>query len=263
MKIRLWILLLLSLTLTACGAGNVPGEEADTPQTVQPEVKPPEAISPDETEDPVPAPELPPLEGTPLTEEELAQANEAFHIYGKPDGDRALEYACFFTSFYEDVTELNLEEFLRYYFNGSSEVTDEDAEEFRALAALPGFPFSEESLETWENRPGGLPVPVHRIPRAAVDETLETCAGITTADLKNTENVLYLPDYDAYYNFTSDYGPGFFEAAEGAWDGDTARLRSESSWWGDGGKSVRELTLREEDGRWLIRSFLLLPAGDG
>ena len=37
--------------------------------------------------------------------------------------------------------------------------------------------------------------------RTAVDETLEACAGITTADLKNTGWILYLPDYDAYYNF--------------------------------------------------------------
>lgn len=261
LKIRLLILLLLSLTLTACGAENLPGEEADPPQMVQPE-EPPEAVSPDETEDPAPAREIPPLEGTPLTEEELAQVNEAFNAYGNADGGRALEYACFFTSSYEDVTELNFEEFLRYYFNESSEVLDGDAEEFRALAALPGFPFSGESLEAWENRPGGLPVPVHRIPRAAVDETLKTCAGITTADLKNTDGTLYLPKYDSYYNFTSDYGPGWFEAAEGARDGDTVRLRSEALRHEEG-EAVRELALREEDGRWLIQSFAVLPTGNG
>jgi len=240
-------------------AFDIPGEAADPPQIVQREEEPPEAVLP---EDPAPAREIPPLEGTPLTEEELAQANEAFRVYGESDNDKALELSCFFPSSYADVTELNLEEFLRYYFHENSEMTDEDAEEFRALAALPGFPFRAESLESWENRPGGLPVPIHRIPRAAVDETLETYAGITTADLKNTENVLYLPDYDAYYNFTSDYGPGFFEAAEGARDGDTARLRSEPV-WRDGGEVVRELTLRKKDGRWLIQSFTSLPAGNG
>lgn len=139
MKIHLMILLLLSLALTACGAERAPEETADPLQIVQPA----EDASPDEPEDPASARGIPPLEGTPLTEEELAQVNEAFNAYGKPDGGRALEYACFFTSSYEDVTELNLEEFLRYYFNGSGEVLDGDAEEFRALAALPGFPFSE------------------------------------------------------------------------------------------------------------------------
>lgn len=261
MKIRLWILLLLSLTLTACGAENIPAEEADPPQTVQSEAEPPETVSPDETEDPAPAPELPPLEGTPLTEEELARANEAFNCYEHPS-DKAQELGCFFTSSYEDVTELNLEEFLRYYFTDNHDLTDEDAEEFRALAALPRFPWDAEDLERWGNVPSGLPVPVHRIPRAAVDKTLETYAGITTADLKNTNSILYLFDYDSYYNFTSDYGPGSFQAAEGARDGGTVRLRSEPV-WGDGGEVIQELTLREEDGRWLIQSFTRLPAGNG
>ena len=98
--------------------------------------------------------------------------------------------------------------------------------------------------------------------RAAVDETLEACAGITTADLKNTGWILYLPDYGAYYNFTSDYGPGWFEAAEGVRDGDTARLRPEALWHEEG-EVVRELTLREEDGRWLIQSFTRISTENG
>ena len=207
------------------------------------------------------SPALPPLEGTPLTEEEIAQANQAFSVYGT-DNESALELACFFTSFYEDVTELDFEEFLRYYFVENTDLEDEDTEEFQALAALPGFPFDKESLETWGNRPGGLPVPVHRIPRAAVDRTLETYAGITTADLKNTDSILYLPDYDSYYNFTSDFGPGFFQPEEGVRDGDTVILRSEPV-WGDGGEVIQELTLREEDGRWLIQSFTRISTENG
>lgn len=260
MKVRCLILLLLFLTLAACGAEKTPAEEpeADLAGTVQPEEPPAESVQPKEA--PPEDPALPPLEGTPLTEEELAQADEVFNCYGHPS-DKAQELGCFFTSFYEDVTELNLEEFLRYYFTDNHDLTDEDAKEFQALAALPGFPFPEESLETWGNRPGGLPVPVHRISRAAVDKTLETYSGITTADLKNTNGILYLSDYDSYYNFTSDYGPGSFQVAEGARDGDTVRLRSEPV-WGDGGDVIQELTLREEDGRWLIQSFTRL-AGNG
>ena len=94
--------------------------------------------------------------------------------------------------------------------------------------------------------------------RAAVDETLEACAGITSADLKNTGGILYLPDYDAYYNFTSDYGPGWFEAAEGVRDGDTARLRSEALWHEEG-EVVRELT-PPGGGRPLAESVLPLPS---
>lgn len=252
MKIRFLILLLLICVLTACGAEKAPAVPADPPPAAQPEETPAET----------PAAETPPLEGTPLTAEELAQVDEAFNSYAHAGNEKALEAGCFFTSCYEDVTELNFEEFLRYYFTDSHDLTDQDAEEFQALAALPGFHWDAEDLERWGNVPSGLPVPVHRIPRAAVDRTLETYAGITTADLKNTDSVLYLSDYDSYYTFTSDYGPGFFQAAEGARDGNTVRLRSEPA-WADGGEVIQELTLREEDGRWLIQSFTRRPAGNG
>ena len=180
MKNRFLILLLLlcALGLTACGAKKAPALPPE--ETVQPEEAPPEK-----------APALPPLEGTPLTAEELARAGEAFDCYGHPS-DRARELGCFFTSSYEDVTELDFEAFLQYYFVESSELEDSDAEEFRALAALPGFHWDAEDLERWGNVPSGLPVPVHRISKAAVDRTLETYAGITTADLKNTDSILYL-----------------------------------------------------------------------
>lgn len=254
----LMLLLALILGLTACGAEKAAPPEDPPAETVGPEEEPPENIPPEEGR---PEGALPPLEGTPLTEEELARADEAFNCYGHPS-DKARELGCFFTSTYADVTELNLEEFLRYYFNGSSEVTDEDGEEFRALAALPGFPWDAEDLERWGNVPSGLPVPVHRISGAAVNKTLETCAGITAADLKNTEGILYLSNYDSYYNFTSDYGPGSFQPAEGVRDGDTARLRSEPV-WGNGGEVIQELTLREKDGRWLIQSFSMYPVENG
>lgn len=262
MKIRFLIslLLVLALGITSCGAETIPENppEADPPETAQPEETPMETDpagtdSPEETA-------LPPLEGTLLTEEELVQAEEAFHSRAYPN-DRSLELGCFFTSTYADVTELDLKEFLFYYFFESQTLEDSDAEEFLALAALPGFPFTEV-LKDEAPLPCGVPAPIHRIPRSAVNKTLETYAGITTADLKNTENVLYLPDYDAYYNFTSDYGPGWFQPVEGARDGDTVRLRSQPMGH-MGTQVVQELTLREEGDRWLIRSFIFLPTGNG
>ena len=263
MKIRFLIplLLVLALGLTSCGAETIPEKppEAAPPETAQPEEPPPETDpagtdSPEETA-------LPPLEGTPLTAEELAQADEAFNCYGHP-GDKAQELGCFFTSSYEDVTELDFEAFLQYYFVESAELGDGDVEEFQALAALPDFPWDAEDLERWGNVPSGLPVPVHRIPRAAVDQTLETYAGITAAGLKDTSGILYLSDYDSYYNFTSDYGPGAFQPVEGVRDGDTVRLRSGPA-WGNGGEVIQELALREEEGRWLIQSFNSYPVENG
>lgn len=263
MKNRFLILLLLTfvLGLTACGPEK-------TLPAVPPEEPPLEEIPeepPAEEADAVPpenAAALPPLEGTPLTAEELARADEAFNCYAHAGNEKALELGCFFTSYYEDVTELDFEEFLRYYFVESTDLEDGDKEEFQALAALPGFHWDAEDLERWGNVPSGLPVPVHRISGAAVNKTLETYAGITAADLKNTDGILYLPDYDSYYNFTSDYGPGFFQPAEGVRDGDTVRLRSEPV-WADGGEVIQELKLREEDGRWLIQSFTRRPVENG
>ena len=263
MKIRFLIplLLVLALGLAACGAETSPESppEADPPETAQPEETPTETDpagtgSPEETA-------LPPLKGTPLTAEELAQADEAFNCYGHP-GDKARELGCFFTSSYEDVTELDFEDFLQYYFVESTELGDGDAEEFQALAALPGFPWDAEDLERWGNVPSGLPVPIHRISGAAVNKTLETYAGITAASLNDTSGILYLSDYDSHYNFTSDYGPGSFQPAEGVRDGDTVRLRS-GPVWGNGGEVIQELTLREEEGRWLIHSFTSYPVENG
>lgn len=262
MKNRFPILLLLTLTLglTACGEEKAPATPPEEPpaETVRPEEAPAESVPPEEGQ---PEGALPPLEGTPLTEEELARADEAFNCYGHP-GDKARELGCFFTSAYADVTELDFEAFLQYYFVESTELEDGDAEEFRALADLPDFPWDAEDLERWGNVPSGLPVPVHRISGAAVNKTLETYAGITAADLKNTEGILYLSDYDSYYNFTSDYGPGSFQSAEGVRDGDTVRLRSGPA-WGNGGEVIQELTLREKDGRWLIQSFAVYPVENG
>lgn len=256
-----WFVLLLVLSvlsLAACGAEPAASPEEPPAEALPPEEVPAETLPPEDAALPEPQP---PLEGTPLTAEELAQAGEAFNCYEHPS-DKARELGCFFTSSYEDVTELDFEAFLRYYFVESSELEDGDAEEFQALAALPGFHWDAEDLERWGNVPSGLPVPVHRISKAAVDRTLETYAGITTADLKNTDGILYLTDYDSYYNFTSDYGPGSFQPAEGVRDGDTVRLRSEPV-WGDGGEVIQELTLREEDGRWLIQSFTSYPVENG
>ena len=96
-----------------------------------------------------------------------------------------------------------------------------------------------------------IPTPTRRYPRAAVDATLQKYAGITTADLTNTEGVLYLPEYDAYYNFTSDWGPGMFQPDGGEKLGDTVRF-----WTQEGSsRNYTVLTLENVDGTWLIRSF--------
>lgn len=183
-----------------------------------------------------------------LTEDELAAANEALAtMVTDPETHetRATVVNGFFLSTYDTPQALSLERFL-YLFPTGKLLTDEDAEEFAALAALPDFPHGDAAL------PSDLSVPTHRFARADVDAALLQYAGITTDDLTDTDGVLYLPEYDAYYNFTSDFGAAVFVCTGGAKDGDTVRL------WGDpiGETAARRvLTLRQQDGQWLIQSY--------
>lgn len=152
---------------------------------------------------------------------------------------------------YDRAEELSLAEFLRYYPNDELLRVDnaEDQAQFEALAQLEDFPFQAE--EDFMPSLTSIPTPTRRYPRAAVDATLQKYAGITTADLTNTEGVLYLPEYDAYYNFTSDWGPGMFQPDGGEKLGDTVRF-----WTQEGSsRNYTVLTLENVDGTWLIRSF--------
>ena len=190
--------------------------------------------------------------GTPLTQEEIDRVNEAFSpLEEREDGTYATAVSGFFTSYYDRPEDLNFQEFLRY-FPGDGTLGEADAQEFAALAALPGFPWRED-LGTKEVRVTDLPVPTHRILRSSVDDTLRRYAGITTAELTNTDGVFYLEDYGAYYTFTSDFGPGAFPCVGGVWDENGARLWTRPR--EDGSRSV--LTLRAEEGRYLIQSFTM------
>ena len=74
--------------------------------------------------------------------------------------------------------------------------------------------------------------------------------------------MLYLPGYDAFYNFTSDFGPGSFQATKGARDGDTLLLWAEPAPYAED-QSVREAAFRKEGERWLIQSFTSYPVKNG
>ena len=241
MKRFLPFLLLLSLLL-------LPGC-TDTPDAAPDDVPTP-AVT-----DEQPAP--PSTEGwEPLTEAELEQAREALVSAAyDPDTGRtdATEISCFFTAYYDRVEELPLKNFLRYYPRGEQLQGDNahDRAEFEALQQLEDFPFRPE--EGGISSLDSMPVPVKRYPRAVVDATLQKYAGITIADLTDTEGVLYLPEYDAYYNYTSDWGPGTFQPEGGERSDGAVRL-----WQCVGpaeGRQYEVLTLEQADGAWLIRSY--------
>ena len=220
MKRYLPLCLLLTLCLTAC-----------TPQA-----------APVETT--APSPEEPRA----LTQKEIDQVNEAFSPQvERDDGTSPAPVNGFFASYYDDVKGLDFAAFLEYYPDDGT-LSAEDEAESDALKALPGYP--------WGVSPGS--VPTHRFLRASVDETLERYAGITTADLTSTDDVPYLEGYDAWYNFTSDFGSASFLCAGGQVDeaAGTALLWTDE--WEDG--SRRELVLEQDGEGWHIRSFRIDPS---
>ena len=183
----------------------------------------------------------------PLSAEELAWFNDWLEpiVQDKQGNDIGVNVrCCFLTSFYDDVTELNFEEFMRY-FPGDGSRTSEA--EFESLREVDGWPFGwVESLEK-------MPVPVHNYSKRLVDLILGEYAGISTEDL-DTSAVAYLPEYDAYYNYTSDAGFGTFTCTQGEKDGDLVRLYDDSY-------GVKLLTLRQVgDSAYQIISHQLLES---
>lgn len=180
-----------------------------------------------------------------LTQEQVDRANEAFQadVFLPDGGTGPSEISCFFTSSYDDPTQIDLEEFLRYC--PLSELVGEtaDREEYRDVL----------KASFWDEYSAApdflLPTPMHRYPREKVSALLEKYTGVSVDQLDWGE-MLYLEEYDAFYNFTSDYGPGFFTCAGGQITEDTVLLWSEPDFNG----SRCELTLRKSGENWLIQS---------
>lgn len=177
-----------------------------------------------------------------LTDEEVQEINERLN------SSLAVPKAvnCFFTSYYEDPSQIDLEEFLRHFTakpNYANEIPDVTEEEFDDIRVLDGFLFDEMTdLEQ-------LPVPIHKYPAHLVDAILRDYTGIgldALANAKGGGGVFYSEKYDAYYNFTSDYGPGFFKCIGGYNQGSVVTLYSEDS----------VLTLHWDESRYLIYSHL-------
>ena len=154
----------------------------------------------------------------------------------------------FLTSYYGNVRDLNFAEFLRYFPQDGS---ISDAAEFEALKNLEGWPFKHaESMEQ-------MPVPIHKISAASVNEVLRAYGGITAADLSNTDGVFYLKDYDAYYTYTSDFGFSSFAAESGQQVENYVYLYGNLN---DRNRSVLTLRLTPGTDTWQIMSYLPLDS---
>lgn len=184
-----------------------------------------------------------------LTEEEITSLNELLApvVYDKQGGIiGASPWSCFFTSYYSDVRALDFEKFMRYFPGDGSKAS---AEEFELLKGTEGWPFSQEdTLDT-------IPVPIHKYPARLVDAILQEYAGITTAEV-DTSGVAYLEEYDAYYNYTSDFGAASFHCTSGERVGDLLYLYSETE------QGTTRLTLRETGNSYHIVALQPMVNGE-
>ena len=188
---------------------------------------------------------------TPLTQEQIDEVNAVFADYEFSTDETLGHFAVngFFTSTYDDVRDLNLNNFLAYF--GECGEEDISEEEFAQLNAK--WEFRVDSVEDF-------PLPIHRYPASAVEGVLKRFAGIGLADLTDMQTPFsgytYLEDTDAFYTTTSDYSPGYFRCTSGEIepDGDTALLYGSTAGFLSG-EAVLKL-VKNGDG-WYIHSFTL------
>lgn len=188
---------------------------------------------------------------TPLTQEQIDEVNAVFADYEFSTDETLGHFAVngFFTSTYDDVRDLNLNNFLAYF--GECGEEDISEEEFAQLNAK--WEFRVDSVEDF-------PLPIHRYPASAVEGVLKRFAGIGLADLTDMQTPFsgytYLEDTDAFYTTTSDYSPGYFRCTSGESepDGDTALLYGSTA-GSLSGKAVLKLVKDGEN--WYIHSFTL------
>lgn len=179
----------------------------------------------------------------PLDEAELEHYEALFAVMLPVDGQMSINpLNCFLTSCYDSVENMNMSAFLRY-FPGAENGGEA---EFEALRSLTGWPFADVPALS------DMPVPLSRYKAENVRQTLETYAGLSLEDVDTSpeSGVYYLSEYDAFYNYTSDFGlfpPDFYR---GERQGDTVSL-----YWRNDYEGERVLSLREHDASFTIVSF--------
>ena len=154
----------------------------------------------------------------------------------------------FLTSYYDNVRDLNFEEFIRY-FPSSGKTTEA---EFEALKKLDDWPFK------WVENMADMPVPIQQHTVSSINEVLTRWGGITTNDL-DTAGVCYLEKYDAYYTYTSDFNTVLFAAESGQQIGDYVYLYEPV---GNGNIAVLTLRLTPGTDGWQFVSYLPLVSGN-
>lgn len=194
----------------------------------------------------------------PLTQAQIDAVNAIFADYELSTDDTLGHFAVngFFTSTYDDVRDLNLNNFLAYFGEcGEEDISEEEFAQLKDKWA----DFKAERLEDF-------PLPIHRYPAPAVEAVLQRFAGIGLADLKDIQEPFsgytYLESTDAFYNTTSDYAPGYFICTGGEVNLEEEYARLYGSTAGlFSGEAVLKLVKNGEN--WYIHSFTIESPGGG
>jgi beta-lactamase regulating signal transducer with metallopeptidase domain len=187
----------------------------------------------------------------PLTAEEVKQYNQIFEpfLFDSDQQDnlkvgKINPLSHFLLSYYAKPENLNLADFLRYYPSDEN-VTNEV--EFEALKAEKNWPFGADATLN------DMPVPIHKFSAITINKVLKKYMDITLDDLSDVgrDELIYLKEYDAYYNFTSDFAAASFNCTSGETQGDIIRLYSENA----------VLTLKKHGDGFFFMSHQLLEKG--
>ena len=172
---------------------------------------------------PIVTPDPAPSQNTPqfLSEEEIRRYEELFApIQFRDDGTQVSNPLCsFLFTTYDHPENLNLERFLCYFPDDGVVDVDKNTPELQALRAHPLWPYGSATF---------ISQPIHRYTRETVDQILEQYAGITSEDLTGVgaDELIYLEEYDAWYNFTSDFAAGTMSCDYGTRNGNRVTLYS-------------------------------------
>lgn len=172
---------------------------------------------------PIVTPDPAPSQNTPqfLSEEEIRRYEELFApIQFRDDGTQVSNPLCsFLFTTYDHPENLNLERFLRYFPDDGVVNVDKNTPELQALRAHPLWPYGSATF---------ISQPIHRYTRETVDQILKQYAGITSKDLTGVgaDELIYLEEYDAWYNFTSDFAAGTMSCDYGTRNGNRVTLYS-------------------------------------
>lgn len=184
-----------------------------------------------------------------LSEEEIQVANKAFETMlpasegdvisaTGPDGEFVLNpISHFFTSYYETPEQLDMSKFV-YYIPRETFLTAEDKDEIEKLKASGSWlPFDDIN---------DSPVPFGRIPFATVEQYLQKYMHVSLKDMTNMGDALYLEEYETFYSYASDFGPGTFYCTRGEINGNVITLYSDHA----------KLTLKKDGANYYIISHV-------